>query len=316
MAEVPSDLMNYSYDPSAPLPTGKESRDHVASKGDPAFIKVGFGNWKKSEVFSKHEKSDCHRHSSQAYRQWKYQKPVDHQISEEAAKQESYRQQLVRTNRSVIGKIFDVVRTVGKLNLPFRGRREDEQSMNKGVFKEFITHIAKSDIVLQNHLTTSPAFWMKFIRRVKEAKFYAIIADETLDMSQTEQLSLLVRFVWNGEVEERLLAMMSMNETIAEALFEAVTQKLQQHGIDVAHLRGQCYDGANNVAGVHTGLQARIKEVSPSALLTHCYAHILNLVIVDTMSKNKIARDFFGTLQNLYVFIQSCPKRHSAYVKN
>ena len=34
--------------------------------------------------------------------------------------------------------------------------------------------------------------------------------------------------------------MMLMNETTAEALFEAVTQKLQQHGIDVAHLRGQC----------------------------------------------------------------------------
>ena len=33
MAEVPSDLMNYSYDPSAPLPTGKESRDHVIRKG-------------------------------------------------------------------------------------------------------------------------------------------------------------------------------------------------------------------------------------------------------------------------------------------
>ncbi len=156
----------------------------------------------------------------------------------------------------------------------------------------------------------------EIVQRVKEAKFYAIIADETPDMSKTEQLSLLVRFVWNGEVEERLLAMMPMHETTAEALFEAVTQKLQQHGIDVADLRGQCYDGANNVAGVHTGLQARIKEVSPSALYTHCYAHVLNLVIVDTMSKNKIARDFFGTLQNLYVFIQSCPKRHSVYVKN
>ncbi len=101
----------------------------------------------------------------------------------------------------------------------------------------------------------------EIVQRVKEAKFYAIIADETPDMSQTEQLSLLVRFVWNGEVEERLLAMIPMHETTAEALFEAVTQKLQQHGIDVADLRGQCYDGANNVAGVHTGLQARIKEV-------------------------------------------------------
>lgn len=62
----------------------------------------------------------------------------------------------MRTNRNIIGKIFDVVRTVGKLNLPFRGRHEDEQSMNKGVFKELIAHIAKSDTILQNHLTTSP----------------------------------------------------------------------------------------------------------------------------------------------------------------
>ena len=70
---------------------------------------------------------------------------------------------------------------------------------------------------------------------------------------------------------------MPMEETTAEALFVAVTQELQKHGIDLVLLRGQCYDGANNVAGVHTGLQARVKEISPSALYTHCYAHVLNL---------------------------------------
>ena len=58
-------------------------------------------------------------------------------------------------------------------------------------------------------------------------------------------------------------------------------------------------------------MQARIKELSPSALLTHCYAHVLNLVIVDTMNNNRIAEDFFGTLQNLYAFIETCIKRHA-----
>lgn len=67
----------------------------------------------------------------------------------------------VRTNRSVIGKIFDVVRTVRKLNLSFRRRCEDEKSMNKGLFKEFITHIAKSYVVLQNH-SSSPGNIIKF----------------------------------------------------------------------------------------------------------------------------------------------------------
>ena len=156
----------------------------------------------------------------------------------------------------------------------------------------------------------------EIIRRVKEAELYAIIADETPDLSRTEQLSILVRYVWNGVVEERLLAVEPMEETTADALFHTINKKLQQCGIEVANMRGQCYDGASNVSGVHTGLQARIKALSPSALYTHCYAHVLNLVIVDTMSNSRIARDFFGTLQNLYVFIATCTKRHAVYLKH
>ena len=155
----------------------------------------------------------------------------------------------------------------------------------------------------------------EIVRRVKEAKLYSIIADETPDNSKTEQLSLLVRYVWNGKVEERLLAVIPVKETTAEVLFNTVCNKVEEHGIEISNLRGQCYDGASNVSGVHTGLQARIKELSPSALFTHCYAHVLNLVIVDTMNNNPIAKDFFGTLQNLYVFIETCSKRHAVYLE-
>ena len=33
------------------------------------------------------------------------------------------------------------------------------------------------------------------------------------------------------------------------------------------------------------------------------------------MTRNEIARDFFGTLQNLYVFIKTCTKRHAIFCK-
>ena len=33
------------------------------------------------------------------------------------------------------------------------------------------------------------------------------------------------------------------------------------------------------------------------------------------MSNNSIARDFFGTLQNLRVFVETCPKQHAVYLK-
>jgi hypothetical protein len=51
MAEAPSDLMNYSYDPSAPLPTGKESRDHVISKGPCQPKNISFPEDKRKRKF-------------------------------------------------------------------------------------------------------------------------------------------------------------------------------------------------------------------------------------------------------------------------
>ncbi len=155
----------------------------------------------------------------------------------------------------------------------------------------------------------------EIVRRLKEAKFFAVIVDETPDTSHKEQLSITVRYVYEVDVEERLLALRTVDETSSEVLFETLCTVLQSHGIDLSNIRGQCYDGANNVSGIRTGLQARIKELSPSALFVHCYAHILNLVIVDAMTSNTIARDFFGTLQNLYVFIQTCTKRHAVYME-
>ena len=71
----------------------------------------------------------------------------------------------------------------------------------------------------------------EIIRRVKGAEMYAIMADETPDLSKTEQLAVLVRYVWNGMVEERLLAVEPMDETTAEALFHTIREKLQQCGI-------------------------------------------------------------------------------------
>ena len=50
-------------------------------------------------------------------------------------------------------------------------------------------------------------------------------------------VSILVRDVWNGTVEERLLPVEPMKETTAEALFNTAQRKLQQCRIEVANIR-------------------------------------------------------------------------------
>ena len=167
----------------------------------------------------------------------------------------------------------------------------------------------------QNEFITivGTAIQQEVVKQVKDAKYFAVIADETTDAAHTEQLCFVVRYLREFRIEERLLAILKVDDTCAASLFDSLTSTLEQHGLDVSKLRGQCYDGAKNVSGDHTGLQRRVREISPSAIFTHCYAHCLNLVIVQSVSENLTARNFFGLLQNLYVFLESCSKRHAIY---
>ena len=55
-------------------------------------VSHGFSNWKKTEAFTKHQRSDGHRHAVEAHSTWLKQIPIDQRINEEAKIQESARQ--------------------------------------------------------------------------------------------------------------------------------------------------------------------------------------------------------------------------------
>lgn len=57
---------------------------------------------------------------------------------------------------------------------------------------------------------------------------------------------------------------------------------VQSLDIELIHCRGQAYDGASVMSGNLTGLQTRVKEISPEAMFVHCCAHNLNLCLIDS----------------------------------
>ena len=63
----------------------------------------------------------------------------------------------------------------------------------------------------------------------------------------------------------------------------------------------QGYDGASVMSGACSGVQQRIKQVVPHAVYIHCYAHTLNLVLVDSVKMIPSASDFFFAYLNVYV---------------
>ena len=68
------------------------------------------------------------------------------------------------------------------------------------------------------------------------------------------------------------------------------------------------------MSGRCSGVQQRIREVAPHAIYIHCYAHNLNLALVDCVKGNSDAREFFSLIQALHVFISSS-KTHTIYTE-
>ena len=58
--------------------------------------------------------------------------------------------------------------------------------------------------------------------------------------------------------------------------------------LDPSNICGQAYDGASVMSSGKEVVQAKIKEISPLALFTHCYAHCLNLSIAATCQLSEV----------------------------
>ena len=73
-------------------------------------------------------------------------------------------------------------------------------------------------------------------------------------------------------------------------------------------MRGQGYDGARNMSGKCRGVQARVKELYPLAMYTHCCNHVLNLVI-STSSQLPVIRNAMATISGMCVFLSRSAQR-------
>ena len=130
------------------------------------------------------------------------------------------------------------------------------------------------------------------------------------------QVSVVLRYVDQQEcIQERLIAVAIAEHTNAESLKELLVGAIQNFGLSLNQLCGQCYDGARNMSGIYNGVQAKIRGEQPKALYVHCYAHCLNLVIVDVTKRNKIARNLFGVVEKLYAFMKGSCARSNLFTK-
>ena len=69
------------------------------------------------------------------------------------------------------------------------------------------------------------------------------------------------------------------------------------------------FDGAATFSGDKTGVQRRLKELSPHALFVHCRCHVLQMASVQAANATPGIKHVYTTLMTLWKFFHYSPKR-------
>ncbi len=143
---------------------------------------------------------------------------------------------------------------------------------------------------------------------VNEAGMYSIQIDTTQDISVKDQCSIVVRYVKNTTVYERLLDIVQCTSSTGQSILELFKNVILANGIDIKKCVGNSTDGAANMQGHYNGFTAWLKN---ETLLIHvwCYAHILNLFISDITKVSLAAISLFGFLNDIAVFFRESYRR-------
>ena len=306
-----------------------------SSRCESTFTVTGFHNWKhamgQKGIITSHDKCDVHK---QAMIDWKqYKINMQHHTSVQD-RNNSVCSQQIRHNRHYIKTIAKVLRLCAMQDLALRGHREGEDYQNPGNFLKILELIGNHDSVVgeklwngpQNATYTSPEVQNSVLQimgemlrsqicvEIKKASVFSLLVDETKDASESEQLAIVFRYVdESASIHKRFLTFVPAETLNAEGLSNLIIKTLKEYHIDPMLMVSQRYDGAAVMSGHCSGVQARIRQVASKALYVHCNAHCLNLCLVDCTKSVSCAAEFFGLVQNMYVF-PSSSKCHAIYV--
>lgn len=229
------------------------------------------------------------------------------------------------TARDMLRIILSTVRYLARQGLALRGDNDAESNLIQLLHlraednPQLISWLTRSQKKYTSHENQNEMLEImglsvlrKILHCIHGSPFLTIMVDETTDISNKEQLTLVVRWVdENFDVFEEFLGMYGLQATTADSIVSAITDALLRFQISINKVRGQCYDGCSTMAGARGGVAAKIQQMEPRAVFTHCYGHALNLGVSDTVKKSIIMKDCLDTCYELVKLIKFSPKREA-----
>ena len=125
------------------------------------------------------------------------------------------------------------------------------------------------DAISQNlYLSTTEA--------VKNSPVFSLLIDESTDRTCEPHLIVYVCYLTDGGSGStcvQFVELMPLSRGTGEIMFQSIKELLERLGFDLLKLVAIATDGAACMTGVHQGVVARLRDVVPHLIGTHCIAH-------------------------------------------
>ena len=297
------------------------------------FVSCGFGNWKKAtgkdNYIDQHMLSEAHQTAEEMVHCFLSTCQPGKDIVARLSKQKS--EQQIRTKKGLLS-IIDVIIKLAMRGAPLRGNWVKKTGEENGNFIFFLNWKSEFDKDLKDHLKyapknakfTSPRIQNEIISLCESIirekviatvqTYWSVMADETTDVSATEQMSICIRFVnSNMEVCEEFLGFVKLTKMDAQSVFDVLIPTLEGWGLDLTALVGQGYDGAAVMSGSKNGVQKKVSDAYPNAIYVHCRSHVLNLALAGACTGIDSVRDLFDNVAKITSFLGDGAKRKELF---
>ncbi|XP_067029975.1 52 kDa repressor of the inhibitor of the protein kinase-like [Acropora muricata] len=283
--------------------------------------------------FTKHASGKCEMHTFSVLAMDNFVRnmtresvPIDQQIN-------NLLQQQITRNREILKSLFKTIIFCGRNNIALRGPRDDDpqNASLSGNFQALLEfRIDSGDQTLQHHLRTAPrnaTYISKTIQNemittvgavivnnlsqeIRDSKYFSIMSDEAADISNKENLSVVIRFLDSTKTvrEEFVGFYLCEDGTTGAAIKDLILGAVVDLGLSMDDCRGQCYDGAGNMSGRLNGASSLIRAEHDKTIYVHCMNHRLNLCIADTCQL-PLVRNMMDVVRKLSEFFDNSPKR-------
>lgn len=314
---------------------------------------------KYSKLFGKdgylqtHNNSKYHRESMIAADNFvkTYNNPVNEVINVLDTK----RLEQIRDNRIKLKAILNTILFLGRQNLPLRGHAiqsnltdSDSSEINEGNFRELVRYRINScgdDVILKNHFETATArtkyisastqnelikccgdeILCSIIKKVEKSKFYSIMFDETTDIANISQMTLVVRYLdEHKHSREDFLGFLDCHEhnyhdytkepiITGQILGQTVLSFMTKIGLTLKNCIGIGTDTCSVMLSDQKGAVSELQKSLKNASKCPCYNHSLNLSISKSSNVQDV-RNCVGVMKEVISFFKASPKRHKVLV--